>query len=142
MWRECGTPGSGRARIEGPERRISTAPQDVENFQDRLLTALRAAAYIAPIDGAPPALNGGVDAPAKLLTFGVTRTPVSVGGYELRRSFRLLKGRGPRSPGCLTSESEERETWTAESLRAASSTDRGNLTVREAAGRDFGGTRF
>src|SRR3954451_6566562 len=24
---------------------------------------------------------------------------------------------GPRTPGCLTSEDEERETWTAESLR-------------------------
>ncbi len=28
-------------------------------------------------------------------------------------------------PGCLTSESEERETWTAESLRAASSNEMG-----------------
>jgi hypothetical protein len=26
---------------------------------------------------------------------------------------------GRKVPGCLTSESEERETWTAESLRAA-----------------------
>src|SRR5436305_8760043 len=38
-------------------------------------------------------------------------------------------------PGCLTGESEERETWTAGSLRAASSRE-------GAAGRDFGGTRF
>jgi hypothetical protein len=28
-----------------------------------------------------------------------------------------LRERGFRTPGCLTSEDEERETWTAESLR-------------------------
>jgi hypothetical protein len=39
----------------------------------------------------------------------------------------------------LTGESEERETWTAESLRAASS--EGQPFV-EMAGRDFGGRRF
>ena len=39
--------------------------------------------------------------------------------------------------GCLTSESEERETWTAESLRAASSIGEGLPFSREdAAGRD------
>ena len=44
-------------------------------------------------------------------------------------------------PGCLTGESEERETWTAESLRAASPI--GDACVhRGAAGRDFGGRRF
>ena len=34
-------------------------------------------------------------------------------------------GRSCKVPGCLTSESEERETWTAESLRAASSNGEG-----------------
>jgi hypothetical protein len=43
----------------------------------------------------------------------------------------------------LTSESEERETWTAESLRAASSIGEGlPFSIRRAAGRDNGGTRF
>src|SRR5215471_13600990 len=42
--------------------------------------------------------------------------------------------------GCLTSESEERETWTAESLRAAC---RARETLRaRRPGRDFGGRRF
>src|SRR5690349_11330534 len=31
----------------------------------------------------------------------------------------LLRVRGPRISGCLTSEDEERETWTAESLRVS-----------------------
>jgi hypothetical protein len=47
--------------------------------------------------------------------------------------------RGCKVPGCLTGESEERETWTAGSLRAASA--EGNL-AREWSGRDFGGRRF
>jgi hypothetical protein len=43
----------------------------------------------------------------------------------------------------LTSESEERETWTAGSLRAASSIGEGvPFSEEEAAGRDNGGTRF
>ena len=47
-------------------------------------------------------------------------------------------------PGCLTGESEERETWTAESLRAASSNGEGFGFFREESGhgRDFGGRRF
>jgi hypothetical protein len=51
--------------------------------------------------------------------------------------------RGLKYPSCLTGESEERETWTAESLRAASSIGEGLPSSKEdAAGRDFGGTRF
>ena len=48
-------------------------------------------------------------------------------------------------PGCLTSESEERETWTAESLRAAlfEKVDlHGKAFAGEVAGRDFGGLTF
>jgi hypothetical protein len=41
--------------------------------------------------------------------------------------------RGRKTPGCLTSESEERETWTAESLRAASSNGEGFGFFRESA---------
>src|SRR6187397_3581599 len=51
-----------------------------------------------------------------------------------------------RFPGCLTSESEERETWTAESLRAASSTGEGvercHPWKKSGRIRDFGGRRF
>src|SRR5262245_686024 len=48
-------------------------------------------------------------------------------------------------PGCLTGESEERETWTAESLRAGSSIERvpSGIFLETGGGRrDFGGTRF
>ena len=60
-------------------------------------------------DGAPP----------KLLTFRGWTTS------DLGRKFVASTTLGPAEdgttivPGCLTCESEERETWTAESLRAA-----------------------
>ena len=45
---------------------------------------------------------------------------------DVRTCRRTCQGRRRReAPGCLTSESEERETWTAESLRAASSNGEG-----------------
>src|ERR1700693_6016732 len=52
--------------------------------------------------------------------------------------------RSCKAPGCLKSESEERETWTAESLRAASSNGEGLGFFRKSSGhgRDFGGRRF
>jgi hypothetical protein len=62
-------------------------------------------------------------------------------------SLPLPKLSGRRSceaPGCLKSESEERETWTAESLRAASSNGEGLGLIQESSGhgRDFGGLTF
>jgi hypothetical protein len=39
--------------------------------------------------------------------------------YKASTALRLAGGWDHTVPGCLTSESEERETWTAESLRAA-----------------------
>ncbi len=43
-------------------------------------------------------------------------------------------------PGCLTSEDEERETWTAESLRVSLPKSFGFLDRDRT--KDFGGTRF
>ena len=51
----------------------------------------------------------------------------SAGGMSGRRSCE--------APGCLKSESEERETWTAESLRAASSNGEGLGLFRKSSGR-------
>ena len=46
-------------------------------------------------------------------------------------------------PGCLTGLSEERETWTAESLRTAPRGRKLRLFFEESGhGRDFGGRRF
>ena len=56
-----------------------------------------------------------------------------------------LRWEGALVPGCLTSEDEERETWTAESLRVSMT---GKLSFRTWVFRrwgwtkDFGGTRF
>ncbi len=47
--------------------------------------------------------------------------PHRVRGFRSLRQGLLGRGRSRKVPGCLTSESEERETWTAGSLRAASS---------------------
>jgi hypothetical protein len=60
-------------------------------------------------------------------------------------SWPKMSGRRScEAPGCLKSESEERETWTAESLRAASSNGEGLGLFQESSGhgRDFGGLTF
>ena len=86
-------------------------------------------------------------APAKLLTDSGDRSPTTGRGRGLRRFPGF--GRGSCTPGCLTGESEERETWTAESLRVAWNEVAvlwfaiiGKQLPCHAAGRDFGGTRF
>src|SRR6516164_8799403 len=76
-------------------------------------------AHIAPV-GAPP-----LGAMARLRSSSLNirwqsfRLRSAAGGFDALWS---PEGRGTfhRPPGCLTSESEERETWTAESLRAGS----------------------
>jgi len=63
---------------------------------------------------------------------------------EASTALRLAGEGTVMVPGCLTSESEERETWTAESLRAAL-LRRSTLTEElqgKVAGRDFGGLTF
>lgn len=47
----------------------------------------------------------------------------------------------PGIPGCLTSEDEERETWTAESLRGLEYLKTSVFIFRDWT-KDFGGTRF
>ena len=56
------------------------------------------------------------------------------------RTSRLREW-GLRVPGCLTSEDEERETWTAESLRISMHGDLVFSLNRDRT-KDFGGTRF
>src|SRR5258707_11990195 len=53
-----------------------------------------------------------------------SKLPILIGSVKLRRLSGVLEGGIVMVPGCLTSESEERETWTAESLRAALLRDR------------------
>ena len=94
--------------------------------------------------GAPSALRRD-DAPLKLLTMCGSDLREEVGGSNFV-GFSVHREVGnPGFPGCLTSESEERETWTAESLRTAPFN--GEAVERETFlrcghGRDFGGQRF
>ena len=85
-----------------------------------MLTARAPAAYIG---GSRCAVRlGRFCAPAKLLTDTRFIRGPGVRFRSEARNFGGSPGFGERShpaPGCLTSESEERETWTAESLRAA-----------------------
>ena len=79
----------------------------------------------SPHNGAPPAFRRD-GAPAKLLTDSGDQTS-DFGRMSWASAALRFTGEGDRhgSPGCLTSELEERETWTAESLRAASSIGEG-----------------
>ena len=63
------------------------------------------------------------------------RGHVRVGASDVRGyGFSgALPERCRKAPGCLKSESEERETWTAESVRAASSNGEGLGLLRESA---------
>jgi hypothetical protein len=73
--------------------------------------------------------------PAKPLTVYAVNHPARPWPCRMcgLRRLRCSPGRGRQAPGCLTSESEERETWTAESLRAASSNGEGFGFVRKRA---------
>ena len=109
------------------------------------LTLSKAADYIRPHIGAPP-LGAMVRLRSSSL-IAVTGHRPQVGGSGFGGS--PASGRGSCTPGCLTGESEERETWTAESLRVAWDGLRpcglqsfGRQFPCHAAGRDFGGTRF
>jgi len=102
------------------------------------LTITAVEAYIRPL-GTPP-LPRRVGASAKPLT-----------DYSVNEHWAMLLVAmfvSPRRmggvPGCLISESEERETWTAESLRAAFSNGEALAFPQESSGhgRDFGGLTF
>ena len=73
-------------------------------------------------------------------TADTNRLPFAV---EKKGAARLSsQGReGAPAPGCLTSEDEERETWTAESLRLSEYLKASAFIFREWT-KDFGGTRF
>ena len=85
------------------------------------LTMTAADDYIDPLGRAAAWRDG---ASAKPLTVYAVNHPAMSYGYVGCAGFGgfpACRGRGRKASGCLKSESEERETWTAESLRAASS---------------------
>src|ERR1700683_5008157 len=82
---------------------------------DTWLTINEGVAYIPATRRAAARRNG---APPKLFTDNGDLPPTPVGG-SCFVGAPAGPGRGTAcAPGCLTGESEERETWTAESLRA------------------------
>jgi hypothetical protein len=138
---ECGR-SAARATQGGPASRVPAPPSNsFRNSSTQALTMGLAEAYITP-PGVPPLSDGASVKPLTVYTVnhpaishgpidGPCRWPCRMCGF--RRLFapglpvrggsgggRSRVGRRSRKvPGCLTSESEERETWTAESLRAA-----------------------
>jgi hypothetical protein len=70
--------------------------------------------------GAPNAFGAMARLRSTSLICSVINLPISVGSAGLRRLSGLPGAGLSWVPSCLTSESEERETWTAESLRAVS----------------------
>ncbi len=145
MWPQCGMradfdPWDWSCR--GLCRNANTAPRAALNgysavrstgviLATRPLTMTRPQDYISPLDAPPRLVRLRVcEAPHCLRgeSSGLTHGPVGCMGFGGSGACRR---RDPKVPGCLKSESEERETWTAESLRAASSNGEGFGFVRE-----------
>jgi hypothetical protein len=160
MWPQCGARSPrGRKRMRNVRRRVAgrgaTAScsqlQKTANFSTalhlggvdnsgfrRLYTASRRAAALAGwrVCEAPHCLHGDQASGHDHMAMSDVRASAAPA---------LFRRRGREVPGCLTSESEERETWTAESLRTASANGEGfdrSRTGTDAVGRDFGGQRF
>src|ERR1700719_1124230 len=113
--------------------------------QDYIDPLGRAAAWRDGASAKPLTVSHGDRASGHAPCGHVRRRVGCDGLYVLRLLPEDLSGRRSRkAPGCLKSESEERETWTAESLRAASSNGEGLGLFRKSGGhgRDFGGLTF
>src|SRR3974377_2286180 len=118
-----GTCGRGGTRI-GAQRRNFMAVR-TERQHHRFLRGQKTGTDMVDIEqssglytphiGAPP-LGAMVRLRSSSL-IAVTGHRPQVGGSGFGGS--PASGRGSCTPGCLTGESEERETWTAESLRVA-----------------------
>jgi hypothetical protein len=131
--------GVGVRRFRGAEnarasaRRRGRASEFFRSFRDvfviEALTIAGSLAYIHPL-GAPP-LGARARLEKPLSVYTVIHPAMSsghdgcagFGGSGLLPPLRgRTPGRGLLVPGCLTSESEERETWTAESCAPRSRT--------------------
>ena len=149
MWPQCGARRARKAdslpqrsATEGPRKPLPQLSYTLASllFTPTWLTITGAHPYIEALGRAAARRDGASAKPLTVHT--VTEHPAMiswpcsrlcvgcVGFCCLGRSLpgateRTTGRRGWKVPGCLTSESEERETWTAESLRAASG--RGNL---------------
>ena len=111
--------GAAPAPLGPGKPRYSRGFVTVKKLQRRRLTRLGALAYIATTHGAPPlgAMTRLCEAPHLCKV----TSPDAESGTEASTALRSRRDGTRAVPGCLTGESEERETWTGEALRAASS---------------------
>jgi hypothetical protein len=134
MWPQCGVCSVRLHRCgERPQRALArgSQPDDALQLGNRgaaqiplrgtfaLLTRVKAAAYIR---GSRCAVRLGVLARLRSSSLNASSyaDPASDLGrkHGVSTALRASGGWDHPVPGCLTGESEERETWTAESLRA------------------------
>jgi hypothetical protein len=148
MWLQCGgrphpaLPAVRKSRYSRRFPRCSRSVPDGKKTATKALTRLQALAYIATTHGAPPlgAMTRLCEAPHLCKV----ASPDAKSGREASTALRSRRGGTLAVPGCLTGESEERETWTAESLRAASSENSvlGSKELKYRAWRRGGRTRL
>ena len=150
MWLKCGTT-VGRATVKNGLNTGIAADAMARSANRLLLTTTETRPYNTSIRRAVRLRRDC--APLKLLTYvwkglrEVFGGSCFVGFWQAPLQARRLET--ARFPGCLTGESEERETWTAESLRTASSNGEGVgsqglsfFREGDGHGRDFGGQRL
>ena len=140
MWLKCGTKPSATTRKEWLKHWNCAECCSAQYFP-LVLTMNGARPYNLVIRRAVRLRR---DCAPLILTYVWTEPPKKTSVVRISSASRFA-GRleTARFPGCLTSESEERETWTAESLRTAPRGRRLRLFSEECGhGRDFGGRRF
>jgi len=165
MWPKCGTCRQGSPYLyvstAGPfavakglsgRQKLPALTLSTKRESERLkrLTARRARDYIAALGRTAALARWRVR--ETLTVYAVNHPAIALAMTDVgcrRLRFRLelsetgfFDGISP-VPGCLTGESEERETWTAESLRAASSNGEASAFFRKRGGhwKRLGGLR-
>jgi hypothetical protein len=123
IWPEYGAAPKWLAESRVRAHLLKTGPGAAkrEFFRCNRVDMKRSPEYIPPT-GAPHC-PGVMARLSKHLTCNSEPSFRSVVGGRIASTVFVapgLRGWGFQAPGCLKSESEERETWTAESLRAAS----------------------
>ena len=115
-----------RLATHGPSRLPHCRKMKSERiFRGFLLTGERLKPYIPPSRRAARLHYLGAKARRRSISLFIVKAASEVdrkpcASTAIKEDFPAYRGVGTaRSPGCLKIESEERETWTAESLRAA-----------------------
>jgi hypothetical protein len=139
MWPQCGA-RSGKTSSRPPLYRAGRLSRGVRTGKNcRFIDGFTALILtVRPLTMPAPKAYIDLTTRCPLRRDGASAKPLTVygeraSGHDLvatsdARGFGgsgFCRRRSRKAPGCLTGESEERETWTAESLRAASSNGEG-----------------